>query len=116
MDSSNSIYCYLHIGDELVRGKHCNVEYRGRRRDGIRLEWSMTYNDFVSRVCRKMSINIVGLTFSFTLLFELYALQLMKNCEDLTNMFQFSDQFAHVYICLVITVEGDKTIENEKQK
>ena len=38
MDSSNSIYCYLHIGDELVKGKHGNVEYRGRRRDGIRLE------------------------------------------------------------------------------
>ena len=42
-------------------------------------------------------------------------LQPLKNDEDLTNMFQFSDRFARVYICLASTVEDDETIENGGQ-
>ncbi|RVW39291.1 hypothetical protein CK203_085102 [Vitis vinifera] len=38
-----------------------------------------------------------------------------KNDEDLTNMFQFSDRCARVYICLASTVEDDETIENGGQ-
>ena len=113
MDPSNTIYCYLHIGGELVRGEYGSVEYVGGRWDGLSLELSMTYND--SRICGKMSIDIVGPTFSYTLPFDLYALQPLKNDEDLTNMFQFSDRFACVYICLASTVEGNKTIENGGQ-
>ena len=48
-------------------------------------------------------------------LIDLYALQPLKNDEDLTNMFQFSDQCARVYICLASTVEDDETIENGGQ-
>ncbi|KAL6314467.1 hypothetical protein AAG906_025952 [Vitis piasezkii] len=62
-----------------------------------------------------MNINIVGPTFSYTLPFDLYALQPLKNDEDLTNMFQFSDRCARVYICLTSTVEDDETIENRGQ-
>ncbi|RVW82503.1 hypothetical protein CK203_046270 [Vitis vinifera] len=62
-----------------------------------------------------MNINIVGPTFSYTLPFDLYALQPLKNDEDLTNMFQFSDRCARVYICLASTVEDDETIENGGQ-
>ncbi|KAL6340415.1 hypothetical protein AAG906_006076 [Vitis piasezkii] len=115
MDPSNTIYCYLHIRGELVRGEHGSVEYMGGRREGLSLERSMTYNDFVSRICGKMNINIVGPTFSYTFSFDLYALQPLKNDEDLTNMFQFSDRFARVYICLTSTVEDDETIENGGQ-
>ena len=61
-----------------------------------------------------MNINIVGPTFSYTLPFNLYALQPL-NDEDLTNMFQFSDWCARVYICLASTVEDDETIENGGQ-
>ena len=50
MDPSNTIYGYLHIGGELVRDEHGNVEYMGERREGLSLERSMTYNDFVSRI------------------------------------------------------------------
>ena len=96
MDPSNTIYCHLHIGGELVRGEHGSVEYMGGRRESIMLERSMTYND--SRICGKMSIDIVGPTFSYTLPFDLYALQPLKNDEDLTNMFQFSDQSTRVYM------------------
>ena len=113
MDLSNTIYCYLHIGRELVKGEHGSVEYMGGRRESIMLERSMTYND--SRICGKMNINIVGPTFSYTLPFDLYALQPLKNDEDLTNMFQFSDRCARVYICLASTVEDDETIENGGQ-
>ena len=113
MDPSNTIYCYLLIGGKLVRGEHGSVEYMGGRRESIMLERSMTYND--SRICGKMSIDIVGPTFSYTLLFDLYALQPLKNDEDLTNIFQFSDQCARVYICLASTVEDDETIENGGQ-
>ena len=112
MDPSNTIYCYLHIGGELARDEHGNVEYMGGRREGLSLERSMTYNDFVSRICRKMSIDIMGLTFSYTLPFDLYAFKPLKNDEDLTNMFQFSDRSACVYICLASTFEGDETVEN----
>ena len=91
MDPSNTIYCYLHIGRELVKGEHGSVEYMGGRQEGISLKLSMTYNDFISRICGKMSIDIVGPTFSYTLPFDLYALQPLKNDEDLKNMFQFSD-------------------------
>ena len=101
MDPSNTIYCYLHIGGELVRSEHGSVEYMGGRRKGLSLERSMTYNDSVLRICGKMNINIVGPTFSYTLSFDLYELQPLKNDENLTNMFQFSDRFALVYICLV---------------
>ena len=115
MDPSNTIYCYLRIGGELVRDEHGNVEYMGGRWKGLSLERSMTYNDFVSRIYEKMNINIVGPTFSYTLLFDLYALHPLKNDEDLTNMFQFSDRCAPVYICLASTVEDDETIENGGQ-
>ncbi|RVW94428.1 hypothetical protein CK203_035725 [Vitis vinifera] len=115
MDPNNTIYCYLHIGGELVRDEHGNVEYMGGRQEGLSLERSMTYNDFVSRICGKMNINIVGPTFSYTLPFDLYALQPLKNDEDLINMFQFSDRCARVYICLASTVEDDETIENGGQ-
>ena len=50
MDSSNAIYCYLHIERGLVRGEHGNMEYREGRQQGICVDQSMTYNDFVSRV------------------------------------------------------------------
>ena len=96
MDPSNTIYYYLHIERELVRGEHGSMEYMGGRRESIMLERSMTYND--SRICGKMSIDIVGPTFSYTLPFDLYALQPLKNDEDLTNMFQFSDQSTRVYM------------------
>ena len=115
MDPSNTIYCYLHIGGELVRGEHGSVEYMGGRQEGLSLEQSMTYNDFVSRICGKMNIDIVGPTFSYTLMFDLYAPQPLKNDEDLTNMFQFSDRFTHVSICLTSIVEDDATIENGGQ-
>ena len=46
---------------------------------------------------------------------DLYALQPLKNDEDLTNMFQFSDRFARVYICLASIVEGDEIVENGEQ-
>ena len=62
-----------------------------------------------------MNINIVRPKFSYTLLFDPYALQPLKNDEDLTNMFQFNDRFACVYICLTSTVEGDETVENGGQ-
>ena len=64
MDPSNTIYCYLHIGRELVKGEHGSVEYMGGRQEGISLKLSMTYNDFVSRICGKMNIDIMELTFS----------------------------------------------------
>ena len=70
----------------------------GGRQEGISLKLSMTYNDFVSRICKKMSIDIMRPTFSYTLPFDLYALQPLKNDEDLTNMFQFSDQSTRVYM------------------
>ena len=76
----------------------------------------MTFNDFVSRISGKMSIDIVGPIFSYTLPFDLYALQPLKNDEDLTNMFQFSDQCTHVYICLASTVEGNEIFENGGQR
>ncbi|KAL6345415.1 hypothetical protein AAG906_015898 [Vitis piasezkii] len=63
-----------------------------------------------------MNINIVGPTFSYTFPFDLYALQPLKNDEDLTNMFQFSDRFARVYLCLASIVEDDETIENGGQE
>ena len=85
------------------------------RRESLSLEQSMTYNDFVSRICGKTNIDIVGPTFSYTLPFDLCALQPLKNDEDLTNMFQFSDRFARVYICLASIVEDDETIENGGQ-
>ncbi|KAL6336197.1 hypothetical protein AAG906_011079 [Vitis piasezkii] len=116
MDPSNTIYCYLHIGEELVRDEHGNVEYMGGRRESLSLEQSMTYNDFVSKICGKTNIDIVGPTFSYTLPFDLCALQPLKNDEDLTNMFQFSDRFARVYICLASIVEDDETIENGGQR
>ena len=116
MYPSNTIYCYLHIREELVRGEHGSMEYMGRRRESISSERSMIYNDFVSRICGKMSIDIVGPTFSYTFSFDLYALQPLKNDEDLTNMFQFSDRFARVYICLASIVEGDETFENGGQR
>ena len=50
MDLSNRIYYYLHIRGKLVRGEHGNMEYMGERREGLSLELSMTYNDFVSRI------------------------------------------------------------------
>ena len=50
MDPSNTIYYYLHIERELVRGEHGSMEYMGGRRESISLERSMTYNDFVSRI------------------------------------------------------------------
>ena len=61
------------------------MEYRGERQDGIYLDRSMTYNDFVLRVCGKMSIDVVGLTFSYTLPFDLYAFQPLKNDKNLTK-------------------------------
>ena len=88
------------------------MEYMGGRREGISLEQSMTYNDFVSRICGKMNINIVRPKFSYTLPFDLYPLQPLKNDEDLTNIFQFNDRFVCVYICLASTVEGDEIVEN----
>ena len=88
------------------------MEYRGGKQDDISLELSKTYSDFVSKVCGKMIIDIVGPIFSYTLPFDLYALQPLKNNEDFTNMFQFSDQFASVYICLATTVEDDEIVEN----
>ena len=66
MDSSNAIYCYLHIEGGLVRGEHGNMEYREGRQQGICVDQPMTYNDFVSRVCGKMSTNVVGPTFSYS--------------------------------------------------
>ena len=116
MYPSNTIYCYLHIREELVSGEHGSMEYMGGRQEGISLEWSMTYNDFVSRIYGKKSIDTVGPTFSYTFSFDLYALQPLKNDEDLTNMFQFSDRFARVYICLASIVEGDETFENGGQR
>ena len=75
MDLSNTIYCYMHMRWELVKGEHGNMEYTGGRQDGISLERLMTYNDSISRVCGEMSINMVGPIFSYCLSFDLYALQ-----------------------------------------
>nr|CAN83241.1 hypothetical protein VITISV_000814 [Vitis vinifera] len=38
MDPSNTIYCYLHIGGELARDEHGNVEYMGGRREASTVE------------------------------------------------------------------------------
>ena len=98
MEISQSIYYYLHVGGDLLRGDDGNMEYKGGHRDGMTIGKGMTYDEYVARVCAKIHINPERATFAYTLPLDPLALQPLRSDEDFTNMISFSEWFARVYI------------------
>ena len=102
MELSNIIYCYLHMEGKLVKGGDVSVEYKGGKREGLAIDRSMTYQDFIAKACEKMKIEEGVATFSYTLEFDLFVLQPMRIDEDFMNMVDFINHF--VCVCVYIYI------------
>ena len=56
MESSNKIYYYLYMGEELINSDNRNAEYKSGRWEDISIDRGMAYQEFVARACKKMNI------------------------------------------------------------
>ena len=70
MEFMGSLYCYLNVGGELSRGDDGTFVYKGGTCDDIYIQQDMTFEEYVGRACNKMSVDIEGAAFSYTLLFD----------------------------------------------
>ena len=43
MESYNKIYCYLHMGGELIKDDDMSVEYKDGKLEGLVISCGMTY-------------------------------------------------------------------------
>ena len=70
MDFGNSIYGYLHERREIVHWNDKQIQYKSGQQKDMYIERGMSYDDFVSKACERLDINLNGYTFHYTLEFD----------------------------------------------
>ena len=89
-----------------MKGANRLVEYKGGRNNSMTINSNISYDQFVSQVCRELNIEAKEVKFHFTIKFDPSCLLPLHDDLSLTRMFKFNDMFSRVYLSPRIDVDA----------
>ena len=81
-----------------MKGANGSVEYKGGRNNSMTVNPNISYDQFVSQVCRELNIEAKEVKFHFTVKFDPSCLLPLHDDASLARMFKFNDMFSRVYL------------------
>ncbi|KAK6942930.1 hypothetical protein RJ641_028307 [Dillenia turbinata] len=93
-----TLFCYCHVGGELIINADKSVSCKGGMVDGVVINQDTTFDAFLIAVCERLNITQPGRTFQYSLKFDKSCLLPLKDQTALDNLLNFNDDVGHVYI------------------
>lgn len=93
-----TLFCYCHVGGELVVKEDRSVSYKGGFVDGLVIDQDTSYEAFVGRICEQLCITPTGKLFQYSVKFDKSCLLPLKDQNGLNNLLYFNEGAGYVYV------------------
>ncbi|KAK6942929.1 MULE transposase domain [Dillenia turbinata] len=93
-----TLFCYCHVGGELIVNSEGSVSYKGGTVDGLVIDQDTTYDSFITAVCEQLNITPTGRIFQYSVKYDKSRLMPLKNQNAINNLLNFNDDVGHVYV------------------
>ncbi|XP_042478455.1 uncharacterized protein LOC122059620 isoform X2 [Macadamia integrifolia] len=97
-NSQKVLFCYCMTGGELLKNPDGSVAYRGGITEGLRVDESTQYDDFVAQVCSKLKVDPSSVTLKYTIQYDKARLLTLAGQAEIANLLDFNQGTADVYV------------------
>lgn len=114
-NGAKRIFCYCHFGgDSAENNQNQSMWSKDKRTFGMMATSTTTFEEFIAQLQRKLGLAGSHLKLKYVLEYDKSSMVDLMDEEDLHNMVNFSEKFAHVYV--TSTEKSSSNIHHEEKR